>query len=257
MSLGIGPFAVPGLMTVTSPNADSRVFACDDGALVIPVFSAPASSSVGVVTFRLLDENHVVMYHDLQGKYVYTSISGDSRVYTIRLPAATVRPGAHELIVYLDGAPLDSFNVVRKVTGFSEWKMKNYRPEARDFYGEIDDDVAKYHNAATRVQYLAFAPEITPTGGGSFKTLVNIAELSGDTTLKNPLGSPQDGDVLIMRFNQDAVGGHAITWDDAYTFSSDLPVDLVPVTAGIRWEMVFEWNTESAAWRAVGIGRGY
>jgi hypothetical protein len=91
----------------------------------------------------------------------------------------------------------------------------------------------------------------------SGNVIYNIAALGGSALVKNPTGTPYDGQLMRQRWSQDNVGGHTLAWDTQFAFGSDITAALVPTASGVAWEQLFGYYTNAGNWRALGIARGF
>lgn len=115
-------FAIPGLMTPTSPKVQDQVFVSPDGSLELPIFTQDTSSSVVQVTFRIASPEFILIQKDEMGNYVTQSESGTTRTYSTNIPARTFPLGFSYLLVSINGKPHASIGVTRSTTALSAWK---------------------------------------------------------------------------------------------------------------------------------------
>jgi hypothetical protein len=101
----------------------------------------------------------------------------------------------------------------------------------------------------------AYAVAVVPDADST--DILVIGTLTGNITLANPTGTPEDGQNLRFRMAQDGTGNHAVTFDTQYAFGTDVTAALVPSTASKSWEMLFTWDAANSTWRAVAIVRGF
>lgn len=108
---------------------------------------------------------------------------------------------------------------------------------------------------ASRISSATYAATITPNGDTT--DIVNVAALTGDIIIVNPLGTPLDGQKLTFRFEQDGTGSRALSWGTAFAFGTDVTAALIPTTASAKWRMIFQYYSVNSKWEAVGIARGF
>ena len=101
------------------------------------------------------------------------------------------------------------------------------------------------------VATLAYAASITPAAKGFLNT-VNVGTLTGSLALAAPSGNPTDGQVLTLRFAQDATGGRVITWDPIYAFPQASPASTLPTAANAQYEIACGYHAPSGKWRVRG-----
>lgn len=119
-------------------------------------------------------------------------------------------------------------------------------------------DLVDYDSTTGILTLAGFFSFTLPTPGTSLgATITNVATLTDNITITNPIETPVDGQKLIFRFAQDGTGSRIITWGNAFAFGTDVTATLIPLTASAKWEMVFQWCAGDSKWRAVGIARGF
>jgi hypothetical protein len=124
-AFNIPAFAIPGLMTVRSPNAEQQKLVGDDGSLNLVVWCQEPAEPIRAVTFLILDEEYKIQFQDLVGQYVFHNIQAGRREYTVILPPRQVGLGSYVLAVYIDGKAHKAFDIVREDNGFSDWRARN------------------------------------------------------------------------------------------------------------------------------------
>ncbi len=105
-----------------------------------------------------------------------------------------------------------------------------------------------------RVASISYAASITPDSDAA--EVVNVGTLTGAITINAPTGTPTDGQLLTLRFVQDATG-RAITWNAAFAFGTDITSALLPTTANAKFEVGCRWNAADSKWRVVALVRGF
>lgn len=107
------------------------------------------------------------------------------------------------------------------------------------------------------VSAIAYAPTVTPALPESGDAVYNVGALTGDITIDDPSGTPSDAQRIELRFEQDAVGGHAFTFGTGYVFGTDVQLAMFPTSASEKFSAAFEYDDASAKWRAIGVIRGF
>lgn len=101
---------------------------------------------------------------------------------------------------------------------------------------------------------IAYAAAITPDIGSY--NIFNVGTLTGNITINNPTGTPQDGQTATFRFVQDGTG-RTLTWDTDWDFGTDITAAGLPTTASAIFEVVFRYDALSDKFRAVQWARGF
>lgn len=103
------------------------------------------------------------------------------------------------------------------------------------------------------VSSISYAASITPdlTAGNIFA----VGTLTGNITINAPTGTLTDGKRITFRLNQDATGGRTITWNAVFRFGIDLASTDLSTSPSVENRIVFQYNSTSAKWEALGLGR--
>lgn len=101
---------------------------------------------------------------------------------------------------------------------------------------------------------IPYAAAITPDIGGY--NIFNVGTLTGNITINNPTGTPQDGQTVTFRFVQDGTG-RTITWDTDWDFGTDVTAAGLPTTASAIFEVTFRYDLLSDKFRAIQWARGF
>lgn len=102
-------------------------------------------------------------------------------------------------------------------------------------------------------QSIAYAASITPdlTAGNIFA----VGTLTGNITINAPTGTLTDGKRITFRLNQDATGGRTMTWNAVFRFGIDLTSGDLSTTPSVENRIVFQYNSTSVKWEAIGLSR--
>jgi hypothetical protein len=109
-------------------------------------------------------------------------------------------------------------------------------------------------NQIPRVVSVAYAATVTPNADTT--DLLIIGTLTGPLTLAAPSGTPYDGQMLKIRFVQDATG-RAITFNSIYLFGTDITSAMIPVTGNAKFQMMMEYSALETKWRVTALARGF
>lgn len=80
--------------------------------------------------------------------------------------------------------------------------------------------------------------------------------IGGNHTLGNPTNSV-DGQQIIFQVTQGTGGGHALSYDTAYEFSSNLPQPALSTTAGYSDLLGFIYNAAAGTWLLAAFVNGF
>jgi hypothetical protein len=93
---------------------------------------------------------------------------------------------------------------------------------------------------------------IIDAGAGSLFSIL----LTTDVLVGDPL-NPRDGQKIILRLKQDAIGGHSISFSSAWNFGVDLSGILFSTAGEITDYIGAIYNEDAAKWDVISITRGY
>lgn len=123
-------------------------------------------------------------------------------------------------------------------------------------YSPIDGTATLSNKRITsRIAGPAYAATVTMDSDSY--DVYNIGALTGNITLGAPIGTPTDGQSLLVRMSQDATGSRTITFNAAFAFGSDVTAAMMPSGASAKWEFKAAWNSTDSKWRVVGLARGF
>lgn len=107
--------------------------------------------------------------------------------------------------------------------------------------------------AGDTVASISYAASITPdlTAGNIF----SVGTLTGNITINAPTGTLTDGKRITFRLNQDATGGRTMTWNAVFRFGIDLTSSDLSTSPSVENRIVFQYNSTSAKWEALGLSR--
>lgn len=103
------------------------------------------------------------------------------------------------------------------------------------------------------VSSISYAASITPdlAAGNIFA----VGTLTGNITINAPTGTLTDGKRITFRLNQDATGGRTMTWNAVFRFGIDLTSGDLSTTPSVENRIVFQYNSTSVKWEAIGLSR--
>ena len=104
-----------------------------------------------------------------------------------------------------------------------------------------------------RIQSVASSASITPLAATI--DMVRVTALAINTTINNPTGTPNEGQILEIRLRDNGTG-RTITWGANYRFSSSL-TDPGTTTANRTLYYVFQYNETESKWDCIDIKNNY
>ncbi len=80
--------------------------------------------------------------------------------------------------------------------------------------------------------------------------------LSTDRILGAPT-NPRDGQIIIVRVTQGAVGSHLLTYDGVYGFGTSFPSPTLSTAVGAIDVLQFQYNAVAVKWQCTSIALGF
>ena len=103
----------------------------------------------------------------------------------------------------------------------------------------------------------AYIAPITPiTPSLSVGNVIDIAALTGDTTINAPTGPVDNGQLLQFRFQQGNTG-YYLNWNSIYAFGTDIVTGMMPTGSGAKFEVGCRYHSGDNKWRVIGLVRGF
>jgi hypothetical protein len=91
---------------------------------------------------------------------------------------------------------------------------------------------------------------------GNYFRLTATSGIGATRALGAPT-NPQDGQMIIIEYIQDATGSRALTYNAVYAFGTDVASPTMTTTASKRDFLGFIYNSTAAKWYCIAVAKGY